>query len=135
MFLISSQSAALLIGPQNCGVANSKTRTVITMAKIPSDSFSKRAWDMVIVYYIAMRIGIFDSGLGGLIVARAIRRAMPEYDYVYLGDTKRGPYGNRSDDAGFEFTRECVDYLFKEEKCAMVILACNNASACALHKS
>ena len=81
-----------------------------------------------------MKIGIFDSGLGGLIVARAIRRAMPEYDYVYLGDTKRVPYGPRSAETVFEFTRECVDYLFKEEKCAMVILACNTASACALHK-
>ena len=81
-----------------------------------------------------MRIGIFDSGLGGLIVARAIRRAMPQYDYVYLGDTKRVPYGNRSHDAVFEFTKECVEHLFEKEKCALVIVACNTASAQALRE-
>jgi len=79
-----------------------------------------------------MRIGIFDSGLGGLIVARAIRKAMSQYDYVYLGDTKRVPYGNRSGETVFEFTRECVDHLFRKENCAIVILACNTASARAL---
>src|SRR3990167_8800431 len=81
-----------------------------------------------------MRIGIFDSGLGGLVVARAIRKAMSQYDYVYLGDTKRVPYGNRSGETVFEFTRECVDYLFRKENCAIVILACNTASARALRK-
>lgn len=81
-----------------------------------------------------MRIGIFDSGLGGLIVARAIQRAMPQYDYVYLGDTKRVPYGNRSHDTVYEFTRECVAHLFEKENCALVILACNTASARALHE-
>src|SRR3989338_1764352 len=81
-----------------------------------------------------MKIGIFDSGLGGLIIAKAVRRAMPEYDYVYLGDTKRVPYGNRSHDAVFEFTRECVDYLFRKEDCAIVIVACNTASARALRR-
>ena len=81
-----------------------------------------------------MKIGIFDSGLGGLIIARAIRKVMPEYDYVYLGDTKRVPYGNRSHEAVFEFTRECVDYLFRKENCAIVIVACNTASARALRK-
>lgn len=81
-----------------------------------------------------MKIGIFDSGLGGLIIAKAIVRAMPEYDYVYLGDTKRVPYGNRSEKVVFEFTRECVDYLFEKENCALVILACNTASARALRK-
>lgn len=81
-----------------------------------------------------MKIGIFDSGLGGLLIARAIKRAMPEYDYVYLGDTKRVPYGNRSHETVFEFTRECVDYLFREENCAIVIVACNTASARALRQ-
>lgn len=81
-----------------------------------------------------MKIGIFDSGLGGLIIAKAIRKAMPEYDYVYLGDTKRVPYGNRSHEAVFEFTRECVDYLFRKENCAIVVVACNTASAHALHR-
>ncbi len=81
-----------------------------------------------------MKIGIFDSGLGGLIIAKAIRREMPKYDYAYLGDTKRVPYGNRSHDAVYEFARECVDYLFRKENCAVVIVACNTASARALRK-
>lgn len=81
-----------------------------------------------------MKIGIFDSGLGGLIVARAIRKLLPKYDYVYLGDTKRVPYGPRSADTVYEFTRQAVEYLFKEEKCGLVILACNTASARALQK-
>ena len=81
-----------------------------------------------------MKIGIFDSGLGGLIVAKAIRKLIPEYDYVYLGDTKRVPYGNRSHDAVYEFTKEGVDYLFRKENCAIIIVACNTASARALHK-
>jgi glutamate racemase len=81
-----------------------------------------------------MKIGIFDSGLGGLIVARAIQKALPEYDYVYLGDTKRVPYGNRSHEAVFEFTRQGVNYLFRKENCAIVIIACNTASARALRK-
>ena len=80
------------------------------------------------------KIGIFDSGLGGLIIARTIRRAMPEYDYVYYGDTKRLPYGNKSHNAVFEFTREAVDYLFRKENCAIVIIACNTASARALRQ-
>lgn len=82
----------------------------------------------------AEKIGIFDSGLGGLIIARAIVKAMPEYDYVYLGDTKRVPYGNRSEDAVFEFTKEAVDYLFNKENCGIIIIACNTVSARALHE-
>lgn len=81
-----------------------------------------------------MKIGIFDSGLGGLIVARAIRKVLPAYDYVYLGDTQRVPYGNRSYETVLEFTRECVKYLFEKEKCGLVILACNTASARALRE-
>lgn len=81
-----------------------------------------------------MKIGIFDSGLGGLIIARAIRKAMPEYDYVYFGDTKRLPYGNKSHDAVFEFTEGAVDYLFRKENCALVIIACNTASGRALRQ-
>ena len=81
-----------------------------------------------------MKIGIFDSGLGGLIVARAIRKALPKYDYVYLGDTKRVPYGNRSHEAVYEYTKECVDFLFSKENCGIVIIACNTASARALRK-
>ncbi|MBP9715489.1 MAG: glutamate racemase [Candidatus Pacebacteria bacterium] len=81
-----------------------------------------------------MKIGIFDSGLGGLIIAKAIHKAMPEYDYVYLGDTKRVPYGNRSHETVYQFTKEAVDYLFQKENCALVILACNTASARALRR-
>ncbi len=81
-----------------------------------------------------MKIGIFDSGVGGLLIARAIRKKLPQYDYVYLGDTKRVPYGGRSHETVYEFTREAVDYLFTKEGCALVILACNTASARALRK-
>ncbi len=81
-----------------------------------------------------MKIGIFDSGLGGLIIARAIQKKMPQYDYVYYGDTKRVPYGNKSHQAVFEFTREAVDHLFRKENCAIIIVACNTASARALRR-
>ena len=81
-----------------------------------------------------MKIGIFDSGLGGLIIAKSIRKLMPEYDYVYLGDTKRVPYGPRSHDTVFEFTKQGVEYLFKKENCEIVIIACNTASARALRR-
>ncbi len=81
-----------------------------------------------------MKIGIFDSGLGGLIITRAIKKAMPLYDYVYFGDTKRLPYGNKSHEAVLEFTRQAVDYLFRQENCAIIIIACNTASARALRQ-
>ena len=81
-----------------------------------------------------MKIGIFDSGLGGLIITRAISKMMPEYDYVYLGDTKRVPYGNKSHEAVFECSKEAIDYLFRKENCALVIIACNTASARALRQ-
>jgi glutamate racemase len=78
-----------------------------------------------------MRIGIFDSGYGGLSVHRSIRARLPEYDYVYLGDNARTPYGNRSFEAILKFTLEGVERLF-EEDCRLVIIACNTASAKAL---
>ncbi|MEK7471424.1 MAG: glutamate racemase [Patescibacteria group bacterium] len=81
-----------------------------------------------------MKIGIFDSGLGGLIIARAIHKTIPKYDYVYFGDTKRVPYGNKSHEAVYKFTKEAVDYLFRKENCAIVIIACNTASARALRE-
>lgn len=81
-----------------------------------------------------MKIGIFDSGVGGLIIVKAIRKYLPAYDYVYLGDTKRVPYGNRSHDTVYEFTKEGMKYLFDKENCAIVILACNTASARALRR-
>lgn len=79
------------------------------------------------------KIGIFDSGLGGLIIAKAIFKTLPQYDYVYLGDTKHVPYGNRSQDAVYEFTRQAVDFLFRQN-CALIIIACNTASAMALRR-
>lgn len=80
-----------------------------------------------------MNIGIFDSGLGGLFLTRAIIKQLPQYDYIYLGDTQRVPYGNRSQETIYEFTREAVEYLFKKD-CGLIILACNTASAQALRK-
>ena len=80
-----------------------------------------------------MNIGLFDSGLGGLIVTHSLIQAMPEYNYVYLGDTARVPYGNRSQATIYEFTKSGVEYLF-EQGCHLVILACNTASAEALRK-
>ena len=76
-------------------------------------------------------IGIFDSGFGGLTVFREIIQQLPGYDYVYLGDTARAPYGNRSFQTIHQYTWECVQWLFKQG-CPLVILACNTASAKAL---
>ena len=79
-------------------------------------------------------IGIFDSGLGGLAIGRAIMDRLPEYDYLYLGDTKRVPYGTRSQRTIHEFVGQALDFLFRNQ-CELVILACNTASAEALRKS
>lgn len=76
-------------------------------------------------------IGVFDSGYGGLTILKAIREALPDYDYIYLGDNARNPYGTRSFDVVYEFTRQAVEALF-ERGCHLVILACNTASAKAL---
>ncbi len=76
-------------------------------------------------------IGIFDSGYGGLTILEKIRTLMPEYDYLYLGDNARAPYGVRSFELVYEFTRQAVIRLF-DEGCRLVILACNTASAKAL---
>jgi glutamate racemase len=78
-----------------------------------------------------MNIGIFDSGYGGLTIFKSIRRALPQYDYIYLGDNARTPYGSRSYDAIFRFTSESVRYLFSKN-CKLIIIACNTASAKAL---
>lgn len=76
-------------------------------------------------------IGIFDSGFGGLTVFKAIRQQLPQYDYIYLGDNARAPYGNRSFETVYEYTLECVRWLHRRH-CPLVILACNTASAKAL---
>jgi glutamate racemase len=76
-------------------------------------------------------IGIFDSGYGGLTILKEIRKALPHYNYIYLGDNARAPYGTRSFDIVYRFTLESVKYLFSQG-CRLVILACNTASAKAL---
>ncbi len=76
-------------------------------------------------------IGIFDSGYGGLTIYSEIQKLLPGYDYIYLGDNARTPYGTRSFDVVYEFTRQAVRYLF-QQGCQLVILACNTASAKAL---
>jgi glutamate racemase len=76
-------------------------------------------------------IGVFDSGFGGLTVLSALVERLPQYDYLYLGDSARAPYGGRSHEAVHEFTREAVEFLFGAG-CPLVILACNTASARAL---
>lgn len=78
-----------------------------------------------------MRVGIFDSGFGGLTIYRAIRERLPSYDYLYLGDNARTPYGHRSFETVYRFTVEAVRYLFARD-CALVVIACNTASAKAL---
>ena len=76
-------------------------------------------------------IGIFDSGYGGLTILDGIRRKLPQYDYLYLGDNARAPYGTRSFDIVYEFTRQAVERLF-DLGCHLIILGCNTASAKAL---
>jgi glutamate racemase len=76
-------------------------------------------------------IGVFDSGYGGLTVLKEIVKQLPQYNYVYLGDNARAPYGNRSFETVHQYTKECVDWFFKQG-CHLVILACNTASAKAL---
>lgn len=78
-----------------------------------------------------MKIGIFDSGYGGLSVFKDISARLPEYDYIYLGDNARTPYGNRSFETIFHFSRQCIDRLFALD-CKLIVIACNTASAKAL---
>lgn len=76
-------------------------------------------------------IGIFDSGYGGLTIMKEIVKELPQYDYLYLGDNARAPYGTRSFETVYQYTLECVNHLFAKG-CHLVILACNTASAKAL---
>ena len=76
-------------------------------------------------------IGVFDSGFGGLTVLKEIVKKLPRYDYIYLGDNARAPYGNRSFETVYRYTLECVKWFFSKG-CHLVILACNTASAKAL---
>ncbi len=76
-------------------------------------------------------IGVFDSGYGGLTILKELRRQLPQYDYLYLGDNARAPYGTRSFEIIYQYTKEAVSFLF-QKGCHLVILACNTASAKAL---
>lgn len=76
-------------------------------------------------------IGVFDSGYGGLTVLKEITAKLPQYDYIYLGDNARAPYGPRSFDTVYHYTLQCVQWFF-EQGCSLVVLACNTASAKAL---
>ena len=87
--------------------------------------------DKVVMPQIPGPIGVFDSGYGGLTILKHIRSVMPEYDFMYLGDNARTPYGTRSFQVVYEFTLQCVTKLF-EMGCNLVVLACNTASAKAL---
>ncbi len=75
-----------------------------------------------------MKIGFFDSGLGGLVILRSVTRALPAYDYLYYGDTVHLPYGDKSEAEIYAFSQAAMEYLFNHD-CALVIIACNTASA------
>lgn len=75
-----------------------------------------------------MKIGFFDSGLGGLVVMNAVRQLLPQYEYVFYGDTEHLPYGDKTEEEIYELTKSGVEHLFQQD-CALVILACNTASA------
>jgi len=81
--------------------------------------------------YLCGMIGVFDSGYGGLTILDSIRHQLPEYDYIYLGDNARAPYGTRSFEVIYAYTLQAVQHLF-DEGCHLVIVACNTASAKAL---
>ena len=79
------------------------------------------------------KIGVFDSGLGGLFIANSIRKRLPAYDYLYLGDTLNLPYGRRSDQAIYDLSEKAMRYLFASG-CELIVMACNTASVAALRK-
>src|SRR5580704_7498808 len=80
---------------------------------------------------LAKPIGVFDSGYGGLTILKDLENKLPAYDFIYLGDNARAPYGTRSFESVYRYTLECVEWFF-EKGCPLVILACNTASAKAL---
>lgn len=79
-----------------------------------------------------MNIGLFDSGLGGLIITKSIIEALPEYNFAYIGDTAHVPYGSRSKETIYNFTKNCIEYLFTKQNCKLVIIACNTATIATL---
>ncbi len=80
-----------------------------------------------------MKLGIFDSGLGGLLIAKSVREHIPDIDIIYFGDTLHLPYGNRSKEAIYEYSRRAIEFLFAQD-CNLIITACNTVSASALRK-
>jgi len=80
-----------------------------------------------------MKIGVFDSGLGGLLIAKSIREVLPAHDLLYLGDTLHLPYGRRSREVIYRYTKNAIEFLFSQN-CRLVIVACNTASALALRR-
>lgn len=80
-----------------------------------------------------MKIGVFDSGLGGLSILKSIIKILPQYDYLYLGDNARVPYGGRSTETIYEFTRQAMEFMLGQD-CQLIILGCNSATANALRK-
>lgn len=80
-----------------------------------------------------MKLGIFDSGLGGLVIAKALRAHLPDLDIVYFGDTLHVPYGNKSRETIYTYSKRAVQFLF-EQDCALIIIACNTVSASALRQ-
>lgn len=81
-----------------------------------------------------MKLGLFDSGLGGIMIARSIRAELPDIDMVYLGDTLHVPYGNRSEKTIYTYTKEAIEHLFEQHNCQLIVVACNTSSASALRK-
>ncbi len=81
-----------------------------------------------------MKLGVFDSGLGGLLIAKSIREHMADIDIVYFGDTLHLPYGNRSMEAIYEYSKRAIEFLFHEQDCNLIITACNTVSASALRR-
>lgn len=80
-----------------------------------------------------MNIGVFDSGLGGLTILKKLLQELPQYNYVYLGDNARVPYGNRSPELIYDFTKQAMNFLM-EKNCKLVIIACNTSTATSLKK-
>ncbi len=80
-----------------------------------------------------MKLGVFDSGLGGLIITKAIRESLPKVDLFYYGDTLHLPYGNRSHEAIYKYTKASMTYMFGND-CQLIVMACNTASAAALRR-
>jgi len=80
------------------------------------------------------KIGVFDSGYGGLTILKSLVEKLPQYDFVYLGDNARAPYGDKSFETVYGYTLEAVNWLWDHQNCDLVILACNTASAKALRQ-